>query len=104
MLDHLRRLSSQTLIYGLGDAVTRIAGLLLLPIYTRFLSPDDYGKLALITLFSTVVADSVAPDGTLYEDVVNVTAFAREHGVYPCALCRLGSLKQKKHKGWRLAI
>jgi hypothetical protein len=46
----------------------------------------------------------VAPDGTTYEDVVNVTAFAREHGVYPSALCRLGSLKQKKHKGWRLAV
>jgi O-antigen/teichoic acid export membrane protein len=56
MLIHLRRLSSQTLIYGLGDAVTRLAGLLLLPIYTRLLTPSDYGKLAIVTLFSTVVA------------------------------------------------
>lgn len=56
MLDHLRRLSSQTLIYGLGDAVTRLAGLFLLPIYTRFLTPDDFGKLAITILFSTVVA------------------------------------------------
>jgi O-antigen/teichoic acid export membrane protein len=56
MLGHLRRLSSQTLIYGLGDAVIRLAALFLLPIYTRFLSPHDYGKLAVVTLFSTIVA------------------------------------------------
>ena len=56
MLKHLRRISSQTLIYGLGDAATRIAALLLLPIYTRLLSPDDYGKLALCTLFATITA------------------------------------------------
>ncbi len=56
MLAHLRRISSQTLIYGLGDAVTRVAALILLPIYTRFLTPDDYGKFAIATLFATVVA------------------------------------------------
>ncbi|MEP6742956.1 MAG: oligosaccharide flippase family protein [bacterium] len=56
MLLHLRRISSQTLIYGLGDAVTRVAALILLPIYTRFLTPDDYGKFAIATLFATVVA------------------------------------------------
>ncbi len=55
MLEHLRRISSQTLIYGLGDAATRVAALLLLPIYTRLLSPDDYGKLAICTLFATVM-------------------------------------------------
>lgn len=56
MLVHLRRLSSQTLIYGLGDAVTRLAGLLLLPLYTRLLTPDDYGKLAICILFGTITA------------------------------------------------
>ena len=56
MLEHLRRISSQTLIYGLGDAVTRVATLFLLPVYTRFLTPDDYGKFAITTLFATVVA------------------------------------------------
>jgi O-antigen/teichoic acid export membrane protein len=56
MLKHLRRLSSQTLIYGFGDAISRLAALFLLPIYTRVLSPDDYGKLALLTLLSTIIA------------------------------------------------
>lgn len=56
MLVHLRRLLSQTVVYGLGDAVTRVAALFLLPIYTRFLSPADYGRLAVITLFTTILA------------------------------------------------
>lgn len=56
MLVHLRRLSSQTLIYGLGDAVARVAGLILLPIYTRYLTPEDFGKFAIVTLFATIVA------------------------------------------------
>lgn len=56
MLVHIRRLSAQTLIFGLGEAVTRVAALLLLPIYTRVLTPDDYGKIAIVTLVTTVVA------------------------------------------------
>jgi len=55
MLVHLRRLSAQTMIYGVGDAVTRVAALLLLPIYTRILTPEDYGKLAIVALVTTVV-------------------------------------------------
>ncbi len=55
MFVHLRQLSVQTLIYGIGGAVTRVAALLLLPIYTRILTPEDYGKLAIVTLVTTVV-------------------------------------------------
>lgn len=54
MLDHLQKLSKQTIIYGLGDAATRAAALILLPIYTRILSPQDYGKLAMALLVSTI--------------------------------------------------
>lgn len=54
MLDQLKHLSKQTLIYGLGDAATRLAGLILLPIYTRILSPQDYGKLTMVLLVSTI--------------------------------------------------
>ena len=56
MLTRLKQLSKQTLIYGLGDAVTRLVGLILLPIYTRFLTPTDYGKLAIATLIPTVMS------------------------------------------------
>jgi O-antigen/teichoic acid export membrane protein len=56
MLDYFKRLSKQTLVYGLGDAATRVVGLILLPIYTRFLTPEDYGKLAITILFPTVLS------------------------------------------------
>ena len=32
------------MIYGLGGLVSRILAVLLLPLYTRYLSPSDYGK------------------------------------------------------------
>ena len=54
MLLHLRRLSSQTIIFGIGDAMTRVVALVLLPIYTHILTTEEYGKLAIITLVSTI--------------------------------------------------
>lgn len=36
------------LVYGIGDVATQIASFLLLPLYVRYLSPDDYGVLALL--------------------------------------------------------
>ncbi len=56
MRAHLQKLSKQVAIYGLGDTVTRLSSLLLLPVYTRFLSPQDYGRLAMALLISTVVS------------------------------------------------
>ncbi len=52
---HLRQLSKQTLIFGLGEAVTRVAAFILLPLYTHLLTPDDFGKLAMVSLVSTVL-------------------------------------------------
>ena len=37
------------IIYGLPPIVSRGIGFLLLPIYTRYLSPEDYGVLEMIT-------------------------------------------------------
>lgn len=54
MLTHLKKLSIQTLGYSLGDAATSLIGLLLLPVYTRLLTPADYGKLAIIALATTI--------------------------------------------------
>ncbi|MDR3574512.1 MAG: oligosaccharide flippase family protein [Anaerolineaceae bacterium] len=56
MLIHLRRLSAQTAIYGLGGIATSLASFLLLPIYTHILPPGEYGKIAVVTLMSTVLA------------------------------------------------
>jgi O-antigen/teichoic acid export membrane protein len=48
----LKRLASGSLIYGIGGILQRFIGLLLLPFFTRVLSPQDYGVVALIGLAS----------------------------------------------------
>src|SRR5688572_17197338 len=42
-------------IYGIGHALSRMASLLLLPVYTRYLSPADYGCIAILDLTSAVL-------------------------------------------------
>jgi O-antigen/teichoic acid export membrane protein len=41
----LKQFSEDTIVYGLGRSIKKFIGLLLLPIYTRALSPADYGIL-----------------------------------------------------------
>ena len=48
MLARLKNLLSNLAVYGVGDVATSVVSLLLLPIYTRYLSPSDYGVLALL--------------------------------------------------------
>ncbi len=49
-----RRLGRDTVVYGLSTALSRAAGLLMLPIYTRYLSPANYGLLQLLDLAAEV--------------------------------------------------
>jgi len=55
MLDNIKRLGSHVIIYGFGNVGNRIVGFLLVPIYSRYLSPADYGVLALVTMFAQVL-------------------------------------------------
>jgi len=48
-------LAKHSLIYGLGNLMNRIIALLLLPIYTRFLTPTDYGVKELVGLTTDVI-------------------------------------------------
>lgn len=41
------------MIYGLGGLVARSFGLILLPIYTRILTPADYGDIEMLTVIGT---------------------------------------------------
>ena len=49
-------LAKHTLVYGLGNVFNRIVGFLMIPIYTRFLSPADYGILEIVTLTTEIIA------------------------------------------------
>lgn len=47
---HIKRLGKDSIIYGLGDALKRLVTLLLLPVYTRYLTPTDYGRLEILII------------------------------------------------------
>ncbi|MDP9201673.1 MAG: lipopolysaccharide biosynthesis protein [Gemmatimonadota bacterium] len=48
--DQLHRVGSQTVVYTLGVFVGRALSFVLLPVYTRYLSPADYGIIQLVEL------------------------------------------------------
>jgi O-antigen/teichoic acid export membrane protein len=52
MLSKFRTLLGHTLIYGLGNYGIKIVGFLLIPLYTRFLDPTDYGVMALVSMYT----------------------------------------------------
>jgi O-antigen/teichoic acid export membrane protein len=52
---NLARLTRHSAIYGLGDLVARFLGVLLLPLYTAYLSPSDYGKIEILVAASAVL-------------------------------------------------
>ena len=53
----LGRLAGQSAVYGLGSLAARVASVLLLPLYTRYLTPTDYGRVELV--LALVLAVSV---------------------------------------------
>jgi O-antigen/teichoic acid export membrane protein len=48
VLSRLTGLARNLAVYGLGDVATNIVSFLLLPLYVRFLTPDDYGAIGLL--------------------------------------------------------
>ncbi len=51
----LRRLSRHSAIYGIGGLVSRVVALFLLPLYTNYLTPRDYGKIETLLALTTVM-------------------------------------------------
>jgi O-antigen/teichoic acid export membrane protein len=71
----LRKLLSHAVIYGLAAQVPRVAGILALPIITKYLTPADYGVAGVVTAY--VSAISILQ--SLGLSLVKVNSFAR-HG------------------------
>ncbi|NVO03691.1 MAG: polysaccharide biosynthesis C-terminal domain-containing protein [Bacteroidetes bacterium] len=46
----LKKLSKDTLVYGLGNGFIKLIGVFLLPFYTKVLTPEDYGVLSTISV------------------------------------------------------
>jgi O-antigen/teichoic acid export membrane protein/glycosyltransferase involved in cell wall biosynthesis len=51
----ITKLGKQSAIYGLGGLVSRILAVVLLPLYTSYLSTDDYGKIETLVAASAVL-------------------------------------------------
>lgn len=51
MYSTIRKLGFQTIIYGMSGILTQAAGFFLLPLYTHYLTPADYGAFELVNVF-----------------------------------------------------
>jgi O-antigen/teichoic acid export membrane protein len=51
VIEKLTGLAKSSLIYGLGNYGVKLVGFLLIPVYTRYLAPADYGVMALVSAF-----------------------------------------------------
>ena len=56
MFSQLFRLSTHSIIYGLGATASQLVGFFLIPLYTRYLTPADYGALAIFQVTVTVLS------------------------------------------------
>ena len=52
----LRRLVSRSVVYGLGSLATAGISFILLPLYTRYLTPADYGTVAVASAIGAVLS------------------------------------------------
>ncbi len=50
----LKSIFKQATLYTIGNVANRITGFLMIPVYTHFLTPSDYGVIELTELFITV--------------------------------------------------
>src|SRR5262249_20717011 len=56
MLEELRQLLKHTGVYGAGSMLSKAVGFFMIPFYTHYLGPKDYGTLELLDLSLTLVA------------------------------------------------
>jgi O-antigen/teichoic acid export membrane protein len=54
LTEKIKEAGSHTMIYGLGAAVQTMLGFILIPLYTRYYTPEIYGVLSLVVLCGTL--------------------------------------------------
>ena len=55
LAQQIKRLASQSLIYGVGGLISRFLAVLLLPLYTSYLHGRDYGRVETLTALTAVL-------------------------------------------------
>ena len=54
-----------SLIYLVGPAVSKLVGFLLIPIYTKFIAPNEYGIMSLADILMTIAMIDVSFENEL---------------------------------------
>ena len=57
MLETIKGVAKDTAIYGLGGVAARFASFFLIPLYTRFLSPAEFGILSIILVLPALLSE-----------------------------------------------
>lgn len=75
MLNKVKELGSQTVIYGLGDALNKLIGFLLIPLYLNFLDPAQYGiiETLLVTMGLMVILANMGLPEAVFRFYFKVT-------------------------------
>lgn len=55
MLNKLKETAFHGIIYGVGQTLSQAVGFILIPLYTRYLSPEEYGIWALLSVTTAVL-------------------------------------------------
>jgi len=50
MVGEMKKLLKHSAVYGVGNILSKLIGMALMPVYTRYLSPQDYGIIELLNL------------------------------------------------------
>lgn len=59
LFNDINKLLRQAATYGIGSVVSPLISFILLPIYTRYLTPGDYGELSLTIIVSVVMFTTI---------------------------------------------
>ncbi|MEZ4600288.1 MAG: oligosaccharide flippase family protein [Syntrophotaleaceae bacterium] len=90
----IKLLARHSAVYSLGTFMQRIVSLLLLPVYTRFLTPYDYGIKELVGLSSDVIAILLATaiSGAFYRFYFNYEDEKNRNEVFSTAVISIGTI------------
>jgi O-antigen/teichoic acid export membrane protein len=80
----LRSVGKHTLIYGMGMLASRLASFIMLPVYTRYLTPADYGVLELLTTTIDVIGliASIGLAGGVFKHHAGLKTDAERHELF----------------------
>lgn len=93
LLKESKLLARHSIIYGIGNVFNRVAALLLLPVYTRFLTPHDYGIKELVGLSTDVVSILLATaiSGAIYRFYFEYDDLRDRNEVISSSIITIGS-------------